>query len=159
VTGIHATAIVEPGAELAGDVEVGAYSIVRALVRIGAGSVIGPHCVIEGRTTIGRDNRISQFNDTAVWEKAGMSKAAADLYLGAIKESLNSPNMVLDMRIPQNQYYQGVVLDTAVAQFLAGEISRDEAIKQISDRWQEKTDELGRDAQLAAYNASLGVKR
>ena len=59
---VHATAIVEPGAELAGDVEVGAYSIVRARVRIGAGSVVGPHCVIEGRTTIGRDNRISQFN-------------------------------------------------------------------------------------------------
>ena len=59
---IHATAIVEPGAELADDVEVGAYSIVRGNVRIGAGSVIGPHCVIEGRTTIGRDNRISQFN-------------------------------------------------------------------------------------------------
>jgi UDP-N-acetylglucosamine acyltransferase len=62
VASIHATAIVEPGAELAGDVEVGAYSIVRAKVRIGAGSVVGPHCVIEGRTTIGRDNRISQFN-------------------------------------------------------------------------------------------------
>jgi len=62
VASVHATAIVEPGAELAGDVEVGAYSIVRARVRIGAGSVVGPHCVIEGRTTIGRDNRISQFN-------------------------------------------------------------------------------------------------
>ncbi|HEV7578172.1 MAG TPA: acyl-ACP--UDP-N-acetylglucosamine O-acyltransferase [Caldimonas sp.] len=59
---IHATAIVEPGAELAGDVEVGAYAIVRAQVRIGAATVVGPHCVIEGRTTIGRDNRISQFN-------------------------------------------------------------------------------------------------
>ncbi len=59
---IHPTAIVEPGAELAGDVEVGAYSIVRERVRIGAGTVVGPHCVIEGRTTIGRDNRISQFN-------------------------------------------------------------------------------------------------
>jgi UDP-N-acetylglucosamine acyltransferase len=59
---IHPTAIVEPGAELAGDVEVGAYSIVRAPVRIGAGTAVGPHCVIEGRTTIGRANRISQFN-------------------------------------------------------------------------------------------------
>ena len=59
---IHATAIVEPGAELADDVEVGAYSIVRAQVRIGAGSVVGPHCVIEGKTTIGRNNRIWQFN-------------------------------------------------------------------------------------------------
>jgi UDP-N-acetylglucosamine acyltransferase len=31
-------------------------------VRIGAGTSVGPHCVIEGHTTIGRDNRIFQFN-------------------------------------------------------------------------------------------------
>jgi UDP-N-acetylglucosamine acyltransferase len=30
-------------------------------VRIGAGTSIGAHCVIEGHTTIGRDNRIFQF--------------------------------------------------------------------------------------------------
>ncbi len=59
---IHPTAIVELGAELAADAEVGAYSIVRAHVRIGAGTVLGPHCVVEGKTTIGRDNRISPFN-------------------------------------------------------------------------------------------------
>ncbi|HEY3635996.1 MAG TPA: acyl-[acyl-carrier-protein]--UDP-N-acetylglucosamine O-acyltransferase, partial [Caldimonas sp.] len=47
---VHPTAIVEPGAELADDVEIGAYSIVRKAVRIGAGSVVGPHSVIEGRT-------------------------------------------------------------------------------------------------------------
>ncbi len=59
---IHPTAIVEPGAELADSVSVDAYAIVRAHVRIGAGTTVGPHCVLEGRTTIGRDNRISQFN-------------------------------------------------------------------------------------------------
>ncbi len=31
-------------------------------MRIGAGTTVGPHCVIEGHTTIGRDNRIFQFN-------------------------------------------------------------------------------------------------
>ena len=62
MTAIHPTAIVEPGAQLDDGVSVGAYSIVRAQVRIGAGTTIGPHCVIEGRTTIGRDNRIFQFN-------------------------------------------------------------------------------------------------
>jgi UDP-N-acetylglucosamine acyltransferase len=62
VATLHPTAIVEPGAELAGDVEIGAYSIVRAQVRIGTVTVVGPHCVIEGRTAIGRDNRIAQFN-------------------------------------------------------------------------------------------------
>ena len=58
---IHPTAIVEPGAQLADSVSIGAYSIVRSQVRIGAGTTVGPHCVIEGRTTIGRDNRIFQF--------------------------------------------------------------------------------------------------
>ncbi len=103
--------------------------------------------------------RTSQFNSTDLWEKAGMSKQAADVYLGAIKASLDSPNMILDLRIPQNQAYQGTILDTAVAQYLAGEIDLDAAIKQINDKWEEKTDELGRDAQLAAYKATLGVQR
>lgn len=58
---IHPSAIVDPRAELDGSVEVGAYSIVGAGARIGAGTRIGPHAVIEGGTTIGRDNRIFQF--------------------------------------------------------------------------------------------------
>ncbi len=58
---IHPTAIIEPGAELDDTVSVDAYSIVRAYVRIGAGTTVGPHCVIEGRTTIGCDNRVFQF--------------------------------------------------------------------------------------------------
>ena len=58
---IHPTAIVDPGAELAHDVEIGAYTLIGAKVRIGAGSRIGPHCVIEGPTTLGRDNRVWQF--------------------------------------------------------------------------------------------------
>ena len=58
---IHPAAIVEAGAELDPTVNVGAYSIVREHVRVGRGTVIGPHCVIEGHTTIGSDNRIFQF--------------------------------------------------------------------------------------------------
>ena len=46
-----------------------------------------------------------------------------------------------------------------VAQFLAGEISRDDAMKQIEDGWEEITNAEGRDKQLAAYKASLGVQR
>ena len=58
---IHPTAIVEPGAQLDETVRIAAYALVGAQVRIGAGTSVGPHCVIEGRTTIGRDNRIFQF--------------------------------------------------------------------------------------------------
>jgi multiple sugar transport system substrate-binding protein len=103
--------------------------------------------------------RISQFESTELWVKAGMSEEAAKNYLGAIRDSLNSPNMVLDLRVPKSQQYQGVVLDKAVAQFLAGEISRDEALQQIEDGWEETTNAEGRDKQLEAYKASLGVTR
>lgn len=103
--------------------------------------------------------RTSQFLNRQLWVEAGMSPEAAANYLGAIEASLNSPNMALDLRIPQNQRYQQIVLDTAIAQLLAGEITRDEAMQQIADGWNELTDELGREAQLAAYRSSLGVTR
>ena len=59
---IHPTAIVDPEAELDESVVVGPYSVVAGQVRIAAGTTVGAHCVIEGRTSIGRDNRIFQFS-------------------------------------------------------------------------------------------------
>ncbi|HQT25631.1 MAG TPA: acyl-ACP--UDP-N-acetylglucosamine O-acyltransferase [Burkholderiales bacterium] len=58
---IHPTAIVASGAKIAGDVEIGAYSIIGPDVEIGAGTKIGPHAVIQGHTKIGRNNKIYQF--------------------------------------------------------------------------------------------------
>mgnify|MGYP005841640787 FL=1 len=58
---VHPTAIVDPAAELADSVEVGAYTLIGPHVRIGEGTSVGAHCVIQGRTTIGRDNRIHPF--------------------------------------------------------------------------------------------------
>lgn len=58
---IHPTAIIDPAARLASDVEVGPYSIIGPGVEIGPGTVIGPHVVIKGPTTIGARNRIFQF--------------------------------------------------------------------------------------------------
>jgi UDP-N-acetylglucosamine acyltransferase len=57
----HPTAIIHPNAQLADDVEVGAYSLIGEHVEIGAGTVIGPHVVINGHTRIGQHNRIFQF--------------------------------------------------------------------------------------------------
>ena len=103
--------------------------------------------------------RVSQFSDTALWEKAGMSKAAADNYLGAIKASLASPNMVLDLRIPNNQQYQGEVLDTAISQFLAGELDAEATATQIESKWNDLNTQFGVDEQKAAYQATLGVTK
>lgn len=103
--------------------------------------------------------RTSQFEDLDPWLAAGMSEEAANVYLGAIEASLDNPNMVLDLRVPFSQRYQQVVLDQAVAQYLADEIDLETALSQIEAGWQEITDEVGREDQLAAYQASLGVER
>jgi multiple sugar transport system substrate-binding protein len=102
--------------------------------------------------------RTSQFESLDLWLKAGMSEAAAKNYLGAIADSLNSPNMVLDLRIPQNQRYQQIVLDTAIHRMLAGEIDRDQAMADIEEGWNEITEELGAEEQLEAYKATLGIR-
>ena len=62
MTQIHATALVDSAAEIDGTVSIGPYTVIGPQVKIGAGTTVGAHCVIEGRTTIGRDNRIFQFN-------------------------------------------------------------------------------------------------
>jgi UDP-N-acetylglucosamine acyltransferase len=58
---IHPTAIVDPKAQLASTATIGPYAVIGPQVCIGEGTSVGAHCVIEGRTTIGRDNRIFQF--------------------------------------------------------------------------------------------------
>jgi multiple sugar transport system substrate-binding protein len=103
--------------------------------------------------------RTSQFEGVDLWVKAGMSKTAAENYLGAIRDSLQSPNMILDLRVPKSAQYQGVVLDTALAQFLAGEISRDQAIQQLEAGWEKITNDEGRDEQKQAYAESLNIQR
>ncbi len=59
---IHSTAIVDSKAQLANDVEIGAYSIVGPDVKIDSGTRVGPHVVINGHATIGKNNQIFQFS-------------------------------------------------------------------------------------------------
>lgn len=101
--------------------------------------------------------RNSQLNDTGNWVKAGFSKAFAENYLGAIKDSLNNPNMASDIRIPGAQQYTGVVLDRELARFLAGEINAEQAVANIEEAWEEITEDFGRDGQRSIYKLSLGV--
>lgn len=61
MTKIHETALVDRRAALDRDVEVGAYSIVGPKVKIGKGTRIRSHVVVEGNTTMGEGNVIFQF--------------------------------------------------------------------------------------------------
>ena len=58
---IHPTAVVDPHAQLASDVEIGPYVIIGANVRIDAGTKIQSHAVVDGRTTMGRGNVVFPF--------------------------------------------------------------------------------------------------
>jgi UDP-N-acetylglucosamine acyltransferase len=80
---IHPTAMIDPAAELDASVSVGAYSLIGSQVKIAAGTQVGAHCVIEGRTTIGKNNRIFQFNSLgAVPQDKKYSGEPCELVIG-----------------------------------------------------------------------------
>jgi UDP-N-acetylglucosamine acyltransferase len=58
---VHPTAIVDPRAELDSAVEVGPYCLVGAGVKIGKGTKIHSHAVIQGRTSLGEGNVVFPF--------------------------------------------------------------------------------------------------
>lgn len=61
MTKIHDTALVDPGAELHSEVEIGPYCVIGPHVKIGAGTRVKSHVVIEGNTSLGEGNTIFQF--------------------------------------------------------------------------------------------------
>lgn len=52
----HPSALVDPGAVVADDVEIGPYCIVGAGAKIGPGCRLGPRVAIHGPAVVGRDN-------------------------------------------------------------------------------------------------------
>ncbi len=61
MSNIHPTAIVSDKAEIDPSVKIGPYSIVGDKVKIGAGTVIHGHVVLDGNLTIGKNNEFFQF--------------------------------------------------------------------------------------------------
>jgi len=58
---IHPTAIIEEGAQLADDVEVGAYAYIGADVTLDAGCVVQHHGTVDGFTHLGLNNTVFPF--------------------------------------------------------------------------------------------------
>ncbi|HAS84384.1 MAG TPA: acyl-[acyl-carrier-protein]--UDP-N-acetylglucosamine O-acyltransferase [Verrucomicrobia bacterium] len=61
MSGVHATAIIAPGAEIGSNVEIGPYCVIGPHVKIGDGACLRPHVVIDGHTTIGAGCNIFSF--------------------------------------------------------------------------------------------------
>jgi UDP-N-acetylglucosamine acyltransferase len=58
---IDPRAVIQPGAELGEDVEIGPFSIVGPHVRVGRGAMIGAHAIVEGHTSLGAGCRVFSF--------------------------------------------------------------------------------------------------
>jgi UDP-N-acetylglucosamine acyltransferase len=54
----HPSAIVDPGAQMGADVEIGPFAVIGSQVKIGDRTVVQPHAVIEGEVAIGTGNFI-----------------------------------------------------------------------------------------------------
>src|SRR3546814_7057397 len=78
------------------------------------------------------------------------------MYLAAQRDSLEAPNVALDMRLPGYFSYTEV-LEIELSKALAGDVSPQEALDAIAAEWNRLTDEFGRDVQLGAYRSSLGL--
>jgi UDP-N-acetylglucosamine acyltransferase len=61
VAEVHATAIVDPRAELADGVVIGAYAVVEGAVSLGVGCVLHAHAVVRGPTMLGAGNVVHSF--------------------------------------------------------------------------------------------------
>jgi UDP-N-acetylglucosamine acyltransferase len=59
---IYPTALVDPKAEIGGNVDIGPYSVIEKGVSIGEGTKIGPHVVVREGTQIGKRCQIYQFS-------------------------------------------------------------------------------------------------
>lgn len=58
---IHPSAIVADGAKVAAGVKIGAYAVIGENVSLGEGTQVNAHAVVDGYTTIGKNNVIFQF--------------------------------------------------------------------------------------------------
>ena len=101
--------------------------------------------------------RTSQLVNQQNWLKQGMSENTLRFYLGSISKTVNNANIILDLRIFENNRYFRDILDTEVAKYLRHNQTVDQTVENIETGWNKLTDEIGRNKQLKAYRASLGL--
>ncbi len=99
--------------------------------------------------------RLSHVNNVARWLKFFSEREARE-YLAAQENSLNAPNVALDMRLPGYFSYTEV-LEIELSKALAGGVSPQEALDTVAAEWDKLTDEFGRASQLAAYRNAMGI--
>jgi UDP-N-acetylglucosamine acyltransferase len=83
VAQIHHTAVVDPGAKLADDVEIGPYSVVGDGVELDSEVKVGSHVILVGRTTVGSRTRIFPFSVIGEEPQVQGVEGETSLHIGA----------------------------------------------------------------------------
>ncbi len=91
------------------------------------------------------------------WEEAGYDRAYIEDYLGSNADSYNHPNAAIEPRIPGIFQYYSVAEDELAKGFAGQYGSAQETADAIAAAWENITDQIGRDQQIAIYKASLGL--
>jgi len=98
--------------------------------------------------------RKSHFEKLAGWYGYGF--VDPEDYLGAIKATIGHPNVRPDLMIPGTaRYFEAVEAELVMA--LAGKKTPQEALDDAAKKWDEITEDLGREEQLNLYRGSLGL--
>lgn len=99
--------------------------------------------------------RISHTTNLERWSSIFSDREAQE-YLGAQKGAVTAENVALDMRLPGYFSYTEI-LEIQLSRALAGEIEPQDALDTVAKEWNELTETFGRDSQLAAYRAAMGL--
>ena len=91
------------------------------------------------------------------WEAAGYDRAFIEDYLGSNADSYNHPNAAIEPRIPGIFQYYSVAEDELAKGFAGQYGSAQETADAIAAAWENITDQIGREQQIALYKASLGL--
>lgn len=100
--------------------------------------------------------RPSQQDAAVLWARDQLDAPTAARFADAVATTLTEPNQLLALRLPGRERYLAA-LDEQVRRCLAGDVTAEQALAETAQAWEAITDELGRDAQRAAYRGSLGL--
>lgn len=100
--------------------------------------------------------RTSHSTNLQPWVDAGWTEAEAQAYVETILNVTNHPNAVFDPRVPGADRYQQT-LELNLQRALLGEAEPQAAMDDCAKEFNSITDELGKDNQIAAYKAHLGL--
>ncbi len=99
--------------------------------------------------------RYSHFSAIDKWTEAFSARAASE-FLNVLKDSLDSPHVAMDLRIPGfNDYTEAFEIELTKA--LKGETTVEDAMARVADQWEGITDRHGREKQRAIYRSSMGL--